>query len=177
MDSLEKSIINSAGAEHTCAVNKHSYADYGYLFCWGDGGSGRTTHVWQHDIAYPTQVWDANDVSSVSAGSYNTCLVAPTHVHLKAQLKCFGAPASLGKETGNSVNATPITVSLINKYSPSYSSGLSSSEYVKQVAVGNQSTCALTTNGRLWCWGSNNNGQLGDGGTSNRSIPYQTCSQ
>ena len=26
-------------------------------------------------------------------------------------------------------------------------------------------------------WGSNNNGQLGDGGTSNRSIPYQTSSQ
>ena len=77
----------------------------------------------------------------------------------------------------DNTNYSPANVSLISKVNPSFSSVLSSDEYVKQVVNGNESTCAVTTKGKLWCWGQNSNGQLGDGGTSNRSVPYQTCSQ
>ncbi len=37
---------------------------------------------------------------------------------------------------------------------------------VKQVAVGIDSSCALLTDGTVWCWGSNQYGQLGNGQTS-----------
>jgi cysteine-rich repeat protein len=40
-----------------------------------------------------------------------------------------------------------------------------------QVAVGTRSTCAVRSNGGLWCWGSNMWGQLGVTGTSNHLTP------
>jgi alpha-tubulin suppressor-like RCC1 family protein len=32
-----------------------------------------------------------------------------------------------------------------------------------QIALGDEHTCALARSGRMWCWGSNRYGQLGDG--------------
>jgi hypothetical protein len=39
------------------------------------------------------------------------------------------------------------------------------------VAVGLLNSCALQTDGELWCWGDNSHGQLGDGGTAPRTTP------
>lgn len=40
-----------------------------------------------------------------------------------------------------------------------------------QVSAGVSHTCGVTTGGRLYCWGRNVNGQVGDGTTTNRSKP------
>ena len=37
-------------------------------------------------------------------------------------------------------------------------------------------TCASDTSGRVYCWGLNDTGQLGDGSNSNRSVPVQVSS-
>ena len=42
-----------------------------------------------------------------------------------------------------------------------------------QVAAGVEFTCAMKTDGTVWCWGSNSNGQLGDGTTTDRTRPVQ----
>ncbi|MDQ1287477.1 MAG: hypothetical protein QG622_1042 [Actinomycetota bacterium] len=44
------------------------------------------------------------------------------------------------------------------------------------VAVGGSATCGLNGDGRLWCWGDNTHGQLGDGTNSlrGRPVPVQS---
>jgi alpha-tubulin suppressor-like RCC1 family protein len=41
------------------------------------------------------------------------------------------------------------------------------------VAAGELSTCAVTTGGSVWCWGRNDQGQLGDATTTSRTSPVQ----
>lgn len=44
---------------------------------------------------------------------------------------------------------------------------------VEQLAAGGAHTCALKTDGSVWCWGDNALGQLGDGTTTARAAPVQ----
>lgn len=40
-----------------------------------------------------------------------------------------------------------------------------------QISSGGYHTCALTSAGEVWCWGMNDDGRVGDGTNTNRSIP------
>jgi alpha-tubulin suppressor-like RCC1 family protein len=42
-----------------------------------------------------------------------------------------------------------------------------------QVSAGSDFTAAVKTDGTLWAWGANGNGQLGQGNAINRSSPVQ----
>ena len=42
-----------------------------------------------------------------------------------------------------------------------------------QVSISGAFTCALKTDGTVWCWGNNGAGKLGDGTTTNRNRPVQ----
>ncbi|MCL2396461.1 MAG: hypothetical protein FWC93_00155 [Defluviitaleaceae bacterium] len=44
-------------------------------------------------------------------------------------------------------------------------------ENVAHVSAGDGHVLAMTTDGRLWAWGNNNSGQLGDGTQDNRFFP------
>jgi hypothetical protein len=46
----------------------------------------------------------------------------------------------------------------------------------KQVSGGSSTTAAIKTDGTLWLWGLNSNGQLGDNTITHRSSPVQTIS-
>jgi len=91
---------------------------------------------------------------AVSAGIYHTCDVTS-----KGAVRCWGSN-EYGQLGDNSTtnSARPVAVS-----------GLGSK--VKNVSTGSTHSCALTTKGKVWCWGYNGDGQLGDNTTTNSSTP------
>jgi alpha-tubulin suppressor-like RCC1 family protein len=132
------------GGYHTCAVKQD-----GSLWCWGYnyyGQLGDGTSGWGTDKNTPFQIMSSG-VSSVALGGYHTCAVKQD-----GSLWCWGYNyyGQLGDGTsgwGTDKN-TPVQI---------MSSGVSS------VALGGDHTCAVKTDGSLWCWGRNYYGQLGDG--------------
>ncbi|MBU1537319.1 hypothetical protein KKF84_18535, partial [Myxococcota bacterium] len=50
---------------------------------------------------------------------------------------------------------------------------VSGCEQFTAIAAGAAHTCARTNTGRVWCWGDNTYGQLGDGSTTASSVPVE----
>ncbi|MDG2199526.1 MAG: hypothetical protein P8O70_22055, partial [SAR324 cluster bacterium] len=74
-------------------------------------------------------------------------------------IKCWGLndKGQLGDGTTDD-RTTPVTVS-----------GISTA--TRELSVGSSHTCAVLSGGTVKCWGLNDKGQLGDGTTTDRSIP------
>jgi len=146
----------SAGVAHTCAVKTD-----GRLFCWGAGNFGQLgTGSAAHHIAPFQEVSAGADWAQVSAGAQHTCAV-----ETNGNLFCWGT--GLGGRLGHG--------SGLSSFVPVQES--SQAVDWAQVSAGAAHTCAVKTDGRLFCWGTGNSGRLGDGSTSNSSVPVQESSQ
>jgi len=71
------------------------------------------------------------------------------------------AAGQLGDNTSGTNRSTPVTT---------FAGGTN----WKQIACGQLHTAAIKTDGTLWTWGRNDNGQLGDNTTTDRSTPLTT---
>jgi alpha-tubulin suppressor-like RCC1 family protein len=95
--------------------------------------------------------------SDVIAGGNHTCARMTD-----GKLRCWGQNflGQLGdNKTSNA--SSPVTVDI----------GVGEEDRVILVAPGGAHTCAVLVTGLVKCWGSNKNGQLGNGTTNNRSLP------
>jgi hypothetical protein len=135
------------GDAHTCAISP-----LGALSCSGIG-SGPTGTA--QSVNVPTTL-ALGDVVQVSAGLNHTCAVTSDGVPW-----CFGVNESGQLGDGATV---PWTIT------PHQVVGLSD---VAAMAAGAAHTCALKTDGSVWCWGSNDHGALGDGTVTWRYVPVQ----
>jgi len=139
----------AAGGHHTCALTSG-----GGVKCWGENGYGQIGDGTGPPLI-PVDVRGlTSGVTSVAVGWLHACALTSG-----GGVKCWGHNSSgqLGDSTTTS-RSTPVDVS-----------GLTSG--VTAVVAGQYHTCALTSSGGVKCWGSNGDGQLGDGTTTSRSTP------
>lgn len=147
----------SAGYGHTCARKST-----GRLYCWGDDLTGQVgDDATLADRHTPAEVaGGATDWAAVDGGGFHTCARKTT-----GQLFCWGADSSggLGDGGANTDQPTPVGVA-------------GGGTQWKVVTAGRLHTCARKANGRLFCWGQNVYGQLGDNGVPTaQSTPTQVA--
>jgi alpha-tubulin suppressor-like RCC1 family protein len=140
----------TAGTLHICALSSG-----GGVLCWGANFNGQLGNGGTGQSNLPVPVTGlSSGVAMIAAGWHHTCALTTG-----GGVQCWGQNSSgqLGNgSTSNSSLPVPVT-------------GLSTG--VAAIAAGNLHTCALTTGGGVQCWGRNLDGQLGNGSTSNSSVP------
>ncbi|MBI2684332.1 MAG: hypothetical protein HYX33_02900 [Actinobacteria bacterium] len=136
----------SAGVFHSCAV-----LDDGSAVCWGSDtfgqlGNGDVTG----DQAAPSPVVlpAGRRATAISAGANHSCAVLDDGSAVCWGSDTFGQLGN-GALTGNQVSPSPVTLPA-GRRATAISAGLSHS-------------CAVLDDGSAVCWGSDSNGQLGNG--------------
>lgn len=149
----------SGGGDHMCAIKTNER-----LYCWGWDGNGQLGNDGAFNEKHrPTQVAGRDtDWKQVGGGDSHTCAVKTT-----GRLRCWGRDANGELGDGNDDQAdetTPVRVS---------------GNGWRQVSEGGDDhSCARKANGRLYCWGSDAFGQLGDGqAVTNQFAPAQVSGQ
>ncbi len=134
----------TASTNGSCGVTRA-----GVAYCWGGNTYGEVGDGTTARRTAPTPVSGGRTFSSITALGQHTCGVTSVGTAF-----CWGRNIE-GQLGSGTPSILPITV-------PTRVTG---SQSFVSVAPGETHTCALTTAGSATCWGSNLNGQLGDGST------------
>jgi alpha-tubulin suppressor-like RCC1 family protein len=140
-----------AGSQHTCAL-----AQSGGIVCWGDGSHGQLGNGLMTGSSVPVDTVPslAPSAGSFAAGAFHTCAVVT-----QGYVYCWG---------DNTSGQLGVTTTSPSEPNPQQVANLSTAH---TVVVGDSHSCAVTTGGAVWCWGSNAKGQLGNGPGTDSSIP------
>lgn len=139
----------SGGGFFTCALMSDASA-----WCWGENNYGQLGLGTLVDSNLPGPVSGLGAVTAVAGGSEHACARLSDD-----SVQCWGRNTQGQLGDGTSVDRSV----------PGPVAGLTT---VAQLALGGNITdghsCARLTDGSLRCWGSNGDGQLGDGTTTDR---------
>lgn len=138
------------GHSHTCALSSA-----GKVMCWGDNRYGQVGEELSIYRPTPFLVSAAPpDTVALATGFTHTCALTRA-----GAVKCWGDNTNGQLGDGSTIWSLP----------PVPVSGLSAG--VVSISAGVLFTCALTDAGAVKCWGSNTDGELGDGSTTERRTP------
>ncbi|MFN8183661.1 MAG: fibronectin type III domain-containing protein [Candidatus Nanopelagicales bacterium] len=145
----------SSGYSHSCVV-----AD-GHVYCWGYNGVGELGNNSTANSTVPVAVdtsgvLNGRTVTAISAGVGHTCAVADGRVY------CWGRN-TWGQLGDNSVANSTVPVAVDT-------SGALQGKTVTAISAGLGRTCVVA-DGRAYCWGLNENGELGNNSTTDSHAP------
>ena len=156
----------AAGQFHTCLLTTA-----GGVKCWGlnySGQLGDGTSGENNVSSTPVDVLGLESgVEAIAPGGIHTCALATS-----GGVKCWGwnkhgqlgaATTELCPSFGVDSSTDPCSTTPVDV------TGMT--DGVEAVAAGDSHTCALTTAGRVRCWGNNSVGQLGNGTMTDSPVP------
>lgn len=142
----------TGNADFTCGMRRT-----GQAYCWGKNDYGQLGQGNTTDYNTPREVVGAyTDWSHIAAGSWHTCGVRTA----ENKLYCWGSNWE-GAVGDNSA---------LDRTSPVEVTGIANANW-SRVAAGNSSTCGMKATGEVYCWGFNDQGQVGDNSTTQRNQP------
>ncbi|MEX0786798.1 MAG: chromosome condensation regulator RCC1, partial [Dehalococcoidia bacterium] len=153
---LPGAVAVAAGGSHTCAITAG-----GAAFCWGSNGEGQIGdgRACGFRCSSPSPVTGLeNSAAAITSAGLHSCALTAA-----GAVRCWGlnfdGQAGDGTEDNIRIESTAV-------------SGLSSG--VVAISADGRfrgHTCALRAAGDVRCWGDNDDGQLGDGTTTDRLVP------
>ncbi|NII29780.1 T9SS type A sorting domain-containing protein [Pseudoflavitalea sp. X16] len=143
----------SAGTGHTLGIKSD-----GSLWAWGYNLYGQLGDGSNSNQTVPTQIGSATNWVSVSAGAYHSLGITADN---KLWAWGYNADGQLGDASHNN-SAVPILITVL---------GITINWV--SVSAGGYHSLGISDNGKLWAWGRNEYGQLGDGTLFGRLAPRQ----
>ncbi|MFG2111450.1 Ig-like domain repeat protein [Streptomyces sp. NPDC048718] len=141
----------AAGAGHSLALTS-----VGRVFAWGLNSSGQVGDGTTTDRHSPVQILPAGPgIAAITAGAIHSLLMTTDGRVYAWGDNTFGG---LGDGTTTQRNE------LVRTHLPAGADAVA-------IAAGNFHSLALTSDGRVFAWGLNNHGQVGDGTTTDRLTP------
>ena len=153
------------GDDHSCALRND-----GKVLCWGRGSNGRTGNGSVENALQATLVLD---VSQVPGGSFLNGIV---RINLGDEHSCAlkknGSTVCWGRKSNGRLGV-PTTSSSFQAYYVLDENNFGSFSDILEVSAGGAHTCALKGNGKVFCWGSGDDGRLGNNESASYSYPQQ----
>ena len=139
------------GDYHSCAVLTDSK-----VMCWGNNYYGFLGDGTTEVRTTPVEVSGITTAMSISLGDSNSCALLTDNTVI-----CWGSN-SVGQLGDGTMTQRTIPVDEV--------SGITTAT---SISFGDYHACAMLTDGKVKCWGSNNQGQLGDGTIIDRHTPVE----
>jgi alpha-tubulin suppressor-like RCC1 family protein len=176
-DGLEPTLVTTsatfqsiqAGRLHSCGVDLAQH-----IWCWGYDGDGETgvPGFAPGSVTTPGGVLGDPLARAVVTGGQHSCAVA-----INGAVLCWGynATGQLGDGTAGASRANPVPVGITVRTDPAVIFPSPDPDFPLPpgpfLAAGYDHTCGITVGGTSVCWGLNQDGQVGDGTTTQRNAP------
>ncbi|ACO69011.1 regulator of chromosome condensation, RCC1 [Micromonas commoda] len=147
----------SLGDYHSCALLLS-----GKVMCWGLNGGGQLGDGTVNSRDVPVEVLGISTATNIGLGGYHSCAVL-----IGGKVMCWGLNDNGQLGEGQLADGSTSDDRLI----PVEVYGITTATTITQ-RLGKSHSCAVLTEYKVMCWGSNSEGQLGDNSTSDGTPRY-----